>query len=441
MLSLKQRLERLVAVATQKERERRRDAAAGAARGARRRACASRTSAASSSGSTARCTSSSGTATCRSRACTRSRPTTSRCSPASRSSRASTCSARPFLDTETTGLAGGTGTAAFLIGLGWFEGDRFRVRQYFMRDYHEEAALLRGARRGAARASTARHVQRQDVRRPAARRALPPQPRSLPAGRRAAPRPAAPRAPAVEGAARVVPAAVARGRRCSACGAAATSPARRSRRSTSTGCAGATPGCWRGSSSTTARTSSRWPRSPCWPAAGSRRAAPRTPRDVFSLARVLERARLFERSEAEYRRALEIGRRRAARHRRCCGSPGGRSRRGEHERAAELWAEAGEAGEPEGWRELADAPRAPARRTWPPRSPRSSAASRSSTARRQTRRVAAGTSARSVPAPPRRRLPQPISRCRKSTRSWISTGFLNTAIPDFSKAGISGECV
>ena len=49
-----------------------------------------------------------------------------------------------FLDTETTGLAGGTGTAAFLVGVGWVEGDRFRFRQYFMRDYHEEAALLRG---------------------------------------------------------------------------------------------------------------------------------------------------------------------------------------------------------------------------------------------------------------------------------------------------------
>jgi uncharacterized protein YprB with RNaseH-like and TPR domain len=48
-----------------------------------------------------------------------------------------------FLDTETTGLAGGAGTAAFLIGLGWVEGDRFRLRQYFMRDYHEEPALLR----------------------------------------------------------------------------------------------------------------------------------------------------------------------------------------------------------------------------------------------------------------------------------------------------------
>jgi uncharacterized protein YprB with RNaseH-like and TPR domain len=49
-----------------------------------------------------------------------------------------------YLDTETTGLAGGTGTAAFLVGVGWVDGDRFRVQQFFMRDYHEEAALLRG---------------------------------------------------------------------------------------------------------------------------------------------------------------------------------------------------------------------------------------------------------------------------------------------------------
>ncbi|HEV8253584.1 MAG TPA: ribonuclease H-like domain-containing protein [Vicinamibacteria bacterium] len=49
-----------------------------------------------------------------------------------------------FIDTETTGLAGGTGTAAFLIGVGYVEDDRFRVRQFLMRDYHEEAALLRG---------------------------------------------------------------------------------------------------------------------------------------------------------------------------------------------------------------------------------------------------------------------------------------------------------
>jgi uncharacterized protein YprB with RNaseH-like and TPR domain len=47
-----------------------------------------------------------------------------------------------FFDTETTGLAGGTGTVAFLIGLGWFEGDGFVTRQLFARDYAEERATL-----------------------------------------------------------------------------------------------------------------------------------------------------------------------------------------------------------------------------------------------------------------------------------------------------------
>ncbi|MBU1184116.1 MAG: ribonuclease H-like domain-containing protein [Proteobacteria bacterium] len=47
-----------------------------------------------------------------------------------------------FLDTETTGLAGGTGTVAFLIGLGWFEEGGFVTRQLFARDYAEERATL-----------------------------------------------------------------------------------------------------------------------------------------------------------------------------------------------------------------------------------------------------------------------------------------------------------
>jgi len=47
-----------------------------------------------------------------------------------------------FLDTETTGLAGGTGTLPFLIGMGWFEGDSFVVRQIFIRDFKEERASL-----------------------------------------------------------------------------------------------------------------------------------------------------------------------------------------------------------------------------------------------------------------------------------------------------------
>jgi uncharacterized protein YprB with RNaseH-like and TPR domain len=47
-----------------------------------------------------------------------------------------------FVDTETTGLAGGTGTYAFLVGVGQVEGDAFVVTQYFMRDLDEEPALL-----------------------------------------------------------------------------------------------------------------------------------------------------------------------------------------------------------------------------------------------------------------------------------------------------------
>jgi uncharacterized protein YprB with RNaseH-like and TPR domain len=47
-----------------------------------------------------------------------------------------------FLDTETTGLAGGTGTYAFLIGVGSIDSSGFRLRQFFMRDYGEEASLL-----------------------------------------------------------------------------------------------------------------------------------------------------------------------------------------------------------------------------------------------------------------------------------------------------------
>jgi uncharacterized protein YprB with RNaseH-like and TPR domain len=48
-----------------------------------------------------------------------------------------------FIDTETTGLSGGAGTAAFLVAVGFIEGDSFIVRQYFMRDFHEERALIR----------------------------------------------------------------------------------------------------------------------------------------------------------------------------------------------------------------------------------------------------------------------------------------------------------
>jgi uncharacterized protein YprB with RNaseH-like and TPR domain len=47
-----------------------------------------------------------------------------------------------FLDTETTGLAGGSGTYAFLIGIGRITPQGFRVRQFFMREFGEEASQL-----------------------------------------------------------------------------------------------------------------------------------------------------------------------------------------------------------------------------------------------------------------------------------------------------------
>lgn len=59
-----------------------------------------------------------------------------------------------FLDTETTGLAGGTGTCAFLVGVGALEDAGFRVKLYFMRDYDEEPAML---------AALAEHLARYDA--------------------------------------------------------------------------------------------------------------------------------------------------------------------------------------------------------------------------------------------------------------------------------------
>ena len=47
-----------------------------------------------------------------------------------------------FLDTETTGLAGGTGTYAFLIGLASWDAGGLQVEQFFMRDFAEEHSLL-----------------------------------------------------------------------------------------------------------------------------------------------------------------------------------------------------------------------------------------------------------------------------------------------------------
>jgi uncharacterized protein YprB with RNaseH-like and TPR domain len=59
-----------------------------------------------------------------------------------------------FLDTETTGLAGGAGTYAFLIGVGSIDEEGFRVRQFFMRDFADERSLL---------ARLTEHLSRFDV--------------------------------------------------------------------------------------------------------------------------------------------------------------------------------------------------------------------------------------------------------------------------------------
>jgi uncharacterized protein YprB with RNaseH-like and TPR domain len=47
-----------------------------------------------------------------------------------------------YLDTETTGLAGGTGTYAFLVGLAWWDAGGLQVEQFFMRDFTEEYSVL-----------------------------------------------------------------------------------------------------------------------------------------------------------------------------------------------------------------------------------------------------------------------------------------------------------
>lgn len=47
-----------------------------------------------------------------------------------------------FLDTETTGLAGGTGTIPFLVGVGGFEGDRFVITQHLVSEPGREGPML-----------------------------------------------------------------------------------------------------------------------------------------------------------------------------------------------------------------------------------------------------------------------------------------------------------
>ena len=50
-----------------------------------------------------------------------------------------------FLDTETTGLSGGTGTVVFLLGVGRIDGAELCLRQFFLTGFRGEAALLQEA--------------------------------------------------------------------------------------------------------------------------------------------------------------------------------------------------------------------------------------------------------------------------------------------------------
>lgn len=58
-----------------------------------------------------------------------------------------------YLDTESTGLAGGTGTIPFLVGVAWFEDQELVVEQYLLRRLGEEAPILARVAELIARAS------------------------------------------------------------------------------------------------------------------------------------------------------------------------------------------------------------------------------------------------------------------------------------------------
>ena len=47
------------------------------------------------------------------------------------------------MDTETTGLSGGAGTCPFLIGTGYFEGENYHSRQFFLQEFSGEEGMLK----------------------------------------------------------------------------------------------------------------------------------------------------------------------------------------------------------------------------------------------------------------------------------------------------------
>jgi len=256
-----------------------------------------------------------------------------------------------FLDTETTGLAGGAGTAAFLIGVGWVDGERFRVRQYFMRDYHEEGALLHAlaSELSSFEALVTFNGKMFDVPLLDARFRL---------NRARFPLTGVPHLDLLHPARRLWKA------RLESCRLQSLEAELMGLRRH-----GDIPGedipqvyfDWvrRRDSRLLARVFEHNRQDIVSLAALAvlacqwvEESRAEDPRDIFSLGRVLERGRRYERSEACYRRALLAGS--TAVRGPALLRLGWRAKRaGDHTRAAELWAEAGEAGEVEGWRELA----------------------------------------------------------------------------------------
>lgn len=256
-----------------------------------------------------------------------------------------------FLDTETTGLAGGAGTAAFLIGAGWMEGDRFRVRQYFMRDYHEEGALLHALEEDLAAFSRIVTYNGRGFDVPLLDTRF----------RLNRSRFALSEAPHLD---LLHPARRLWKERLESCRLQSLEVALLGLRRTGDIPGGDIPQVYfdwvrRRDARLMARVFEHNRQDIVSLAALAVLACQwveegraEDPRDVYSLARVLERARLYERSEAEYRRALDLGA--GALRGPALLRLGWRAKRvRDFERAAGLWEEAGEAGEPEGWRELA----------------------------------------------------------------------------------------
>jgi uncharacterized protein YprB with RNaseH-like and TPR domain len=256
-----------------------------------------------------------------------------------------------FLDTETTGLAGGAGTAAFLIGVGFVEGERFRVRQYFMRDYHEEGALLHALGRELERFGrlVTFNGKMFDLPLLDARFRL---------NRERFPLGSAPHFDLLHPARRLWKA------RLESCRLQSLEAALMGLRRHGDIPGEAIPGVYfdwvrRRDARMLARVFDHNRQDIVSLAALAVHACQwleesraEDARDIFSLGRVLERGRLYERSEAEYERALASGS--ALVRGKALLRLGWRAkRRGDHARAAELWRQAGEAGEPEGWRELA----------------------------------------------------------------------------------------